>query len=239
MKQSAASAVHHRCASLAALLALASCSVAPPFPVETMVQEWAAYMNSDHVLVPGDQLTISAFDNESLTQEVTVSPSGVVTLRRLPGSLRAAGRTVSEFRGAVEQAYEEILTGVELSINLTNPNPATVFVAGEVYNPGPVPWTSSLTIAQAVSAAGGFQITAKPTDVLVVRKEPASGAPRTVRVNVDAILYGKSPDFPVLPGDVVWCQTSGIADAGNWVELYIRRLLPIGVTGAAIPIEGN
>jgi hypothetical protein len=37
----------------------------------------------------------------------------------------------------------------------------------------------------------------------------------------------------VLPGVVILCATSAIADAGNWVELYIRRLLPFSLVAPA------
>ncbi|MEM7204683.1 MAG: polysaccharide biosynthesis/export family protein [Planctomycetota bacterium] len=222
---------------LAVLPLLVGCAGAPPVPVEQMVQEWAAFMNRDHLLVPGDVLTISAFQQPELTQEVTVSAEGSVSLTRLANPVRAAGRPVAEFRAAVESSYAELLPSVEVSVNLKKPNVKSVFVAGEVNRPGAVPWSSQLTITMAVAAAGGFQITAKDSDVLLVRPV-ADGSPRTVRVNVWGVLKSREPDVPLLPGDVVWAQTSGIADVGNWVELWIRRLLPFQVAGPAIPI-GN
>ena len=75
-------------------------------------------------------------------------------------------------------------------------------------------------------------LTAKGSDVRILRN--ANPKPRTFRVNYDEILFSASPDFILLPGDVVFCQTSGIADAGNWVELYIRRMLPIPITGVSV-----
>ena len=220
-----------------ALLLLAGCGSAPPVNVGKMVQEWSMFMNRDHLLVPGDVLTITAFQMPELTQVVTVSPEGTVSLKRLKKSIRAVDRPVAEFRAEVQRSYADVMPTVEVSINLTKPNLKSVFVSGRVRRPGPVPWSSSLTIAQAVSAAGGFAITAKPTDVLLMR--PGSGSsgpsPRSIRINVQAILFGHQADVPLLPGDVVWAQTSAIADVGDWVELYIRRLLPInpGIGSAA------
>jgi len=68
-----------------------------------------------------------------------------------------------------------------------------------------------------------------------VLRNSGKGTDKTYRVNAEQILFEASPDFLVLPGDVVFCQTSGIADAGNWVELYIRRLLPFQIGGLAVP----
>lgn len=223
-----------RLALATSLLALASCSSAPPFDAIAVVKEWAEFMNRDHMLIPGDELTITVGDVTNLTQTVVVSAEGTVSLRQLPDSVRAVGRTVRQFREAAQEAYRKVNLEDIVSVNLTKPSTHSIYVAGEVRDPGALPWTSSMTMAKAVAAAGGFQITAKDTDVFLVRPEPQTGRQRMVRVNVWAILEGEQPDFPLLPGDVVWAQTSGIADVGNWVELYIRRLLPFQVNGFAV-----
>ena len=51
---------------------------------------------------------------------------------------------------------------------------------------------------------------------------------------MDAVLLEEWPDFLLLPGDVVYAQPSSIAEAGNWVELWIRRLLPFRLGGPAL-----
>ena len=218
---------------LAAVCLLASGCAAPPFPVTEMVQEWASYMNRDHELVPGDVLVVTAFQKPELTQEVVVSAEGAVSLKRLEEPVRATGQTVSAFRAAVQAAYEELVPTVEVSVNLKTPNIKSVYVGGEVRRPAAVPWHSNLTISQAIAAAGSFLITAKSSDVLLVRPTE-DGAGRSIRINVNEILVGEQADFPLLPGDVVWAQNSAIAQVGDWVELYIRRLLPIGGPGVTV-----
>jgi protein involved in polysaccharide export with SLBB domain len=214
---------------------LAGCASAPPFDARAVVREWAAYLDQDHVLVPGDIIIVTAFQMEDLSQEITVPPEGHVNLKRIPEPIKAVGRKVAEFRKAVEQAYATAnVQRAEISVNLKTPSVSSVYVAGEVKSPGAQPWTSHTTIAKAVAAAGGFLITAKPSDVLVVRPVPSSGEARSIRVNVDAILYGQSVDFPLIPGDVVWAQTSTSGDVAYFVELYLGRILPIGLIGGGL-----
>jgi hypothetical protein len=67
----------------------------------------------------------------------------------------------------------------------------------------------------------------------------ADGQQRSFRVNLSRVLLEQEPDFLLLPGDVVYCQTSTIADIGNLVDLYIRRLLPFTLTGPSIGTVGN
>jgi polysaccharide export outer membrane protein len=213
-------------------LVLAGCG-APQYPLRAIVQEWADYLQQDHALVPGDVLTISVWEFPDLTQEVTVTPTGTVNLKRIAEPVRAVGLTMARFRKSVEDLYKPLVANAEVSVTLKTPSVQTVFVMGEVTRPGVIPWTSNMTLARAVAAAGGFEITAKTSDVLVVRAE-RNGAPRTIRVNLNDILDGGSVDFLLLPGDVVHAQTSAVADAGNFVELYIRRLLPFSITGVSL-----
>ena len=210
------------------------CSSAPPFDAQAVVAEWAAYMDRDYVLRPGDRLSVTAYQMPELTQEIRVGPNGQVSLLRLEQPVSANGKTVQQFRREVQELYGARFRNAELSLVLLEAAVNSVYVAGEVHHAGAIPFDPSLTLLKAVGAAGGIAITAKPSDTIVTRKD-GRGVNRTYRVNLDAILYGDSPDFPLLPGDVVWVQTSGIADAGNWVELWIRRLLPISLGGAPLP----
>lgn len=218
---------------------VAACSSAPPFDAAAMVRDWAQYMQKDYVLRPGDRLAISVYQQPDLTQETVVAPNGSVSLRRIPDPLPAAGVTVGSFRTLVQQRYAEVpVEHAEVSVSLVEASAKSVYVAGEVQKPGVVPYVTGMTLSQALAAAGGFLITADDDDVRVLRNQPMAG-PHTYRVNVEQTLYESGPDFLLLPGDVVFAQTSGIADVGNWVELYIRRVLPFQITGFSVPTGGT
>ena len=221
---------------LLAAMATLGCSSAPPFDAAKMIVEWESYMNQDHILVPGDQITIvyPGVGAAEVPQQTVVSAEGTVSIPRIPQPIKAIGRKLSEFRRVVQESLTEANAGLEVLIYLTKPLEKSIYVGGEVRVPSAVPWHSHMTVSRAIAAAGSFLITAKDTDVFVVRPDPGTRAPRSIRINVDDIIHGKMVDFPLLPGDVVWAQTSSIADVGNWVELYIRRLLPFGLSGPAV-----
>jgi protein involved in polysaccharide export with SLBB domain len=192
-----------------------------------MGREWAAFMQRDYVLRPGDRITVTVYPEVDLTQEVQIPPTGTVHLMRLEDGIRAVGVSMGAFRAIVQEAYLRVLTNAEVSVSLVEPSAKSIYVTGEVLKPGPVPYTPGMTATQAISAAGGMRMTAKSNDVRILR---GSGTPefRTDRFNVASTLVGEQPDYILLPGDVIYCQTSSIADAGNWMQLYIRNLLPIG-----------
>ncbi len=211
-----------------------ACSSAPPFDARAVALEWAAYMQRDYVLRAGDRLTVRVDqlrgegDARDSVQEVRVSPTGTIDLRDLPGPLHVGGRSVGATRTDIVEAYKAQFNEPRVSVALLEASTQSVFVCGEVNRPGPVPYQPGLTMTQAIATAGSFLITIKYKDVRILRLGP-DGSNRTFRINMDAILLAQSPDFLLLPGDVVYCQTSGIADVGNWVELWIRRLLPFQI----------
>jgi protein involved in polysaccharide export with SLBB domain len=230
-----------RCALLVMLaVAVAGCSsTAPPFDAAAVVREWAAFMQRDYVICPGDRLTVrveqvgigSEADN---AQEVVVAPTGTIDLHNLEAPLQVAGKSIGSMRNLIVEAYKDLLTqDPQVNVHLTEASAQSVFVCGEVRAPGALVYRPGLTLTQAVAGAGGFQITVCYTDIRVLRIGP-DGGNRTFRINMDAVFHEGAPDFLLLPGDVVYLQTSGIADAGNWVELYIRRLLPFGLGGPSV-----
>lgn len=224
-------------ASLLALWA-AACSSAPPFDAKAVATEWAAYMQRDYVLRAGDQLAIRVVVSEAApdvqdVQEVMVSPTGTIDLRRLPSSLSVSGRSVGAVRTMVLDAYKTQFNEPTVSVTLTQASAQSVYVCGEVTRPGPVAYVPGLTMTQAIASAGSFQITVKHSDIRILRIN-GDGTQRTFRVNMARVLLDEWPDFLLLPGDVVYAQTSAIAEVGNWVELYIRRLLPFAIGGPAL-----
>jgi len=223
-------------------LGLGACSsTAPAFDAAGVAREWAAYMQRDYPVRPGDRLLVEAsvaadIEGNPIPQEVIVSPTGTISLRRLTGPLTVAGLSISAVRNKVLENYELEFPNVIASVLLVEASAQTIYVAGETRRMGPVPYAPNMTLTQAVAFNGGLDITANWADVRIIRVGP-DGIAKTFRVNMDAILHDEQPDFLVLPGDVVYCQTSTIADVGNWVELYIRRLLPFSLAGPAIPVN--
>ena len=227
---------------------LAGCFAAPPFDAKAIATEWASYMQRDYVLRPGDRLSVrvegvegiaaAATDPRGNLQEVVVSPTGTIDLRQLPSPLQVGGKSVGSMRTQIVEAYKQLkFTEPRVSVSLTEAAAQSVYVCGEVFRPGPVPYTPGLTMTMAIAAAGSFNITVKHSDIRILRINQ-DGTQRTTRVNMEAVLLDQQPDFLLLPGDVVYAQTSGIADAGNWVELWIRRLLPFELSSPG-PTTGN
>ncbi len=89
-----------------------------------------------------------------------------------------------------------------------------VYVSGDVARAASIELgeRSSISIAQALTEAGGFAPTAKRNQVRVLRL--ISGTDRRAEILVDAgrVFEGKDRDFPLLPNDVVYVPSSKLQE---------------------------
>jgi polysaccharide export outer membrane protein len=85
------------------------------------------------------------------------------------------------------------------------------FTAGELVNPYNYfyPPGQTLTVSQAISAAGGPLPTAKMSDGILVRYDE-QGRRTEMKVDYAAILTGKQPDFAIQPNDIIFVPGSTI-----------------------------
>ena len=129
-------------------------------------------VGADYVLGSADKIRITVFGEPSLTGEYFVSSSGKVSLP-LAGDVQAAGLTLRDFHDHVVKALlDGYLKDPKVSLEVLTFRP--FYILGEVTKPGQYPYTSGLTVFNAVATAGGFTYRANPRTVLIKRaSEPA------------------------------------------------------------------
>jgi polysaccharide export outer membrane protein len=144
----------------------------------------------DYVLGPGDKLRITVFNEPSLTGEFAISSGGVLAFP-LVGDVPASGATLSSFTERLRQKLADgYLRDPKVSMEVVNYRP--FYILGEVNKPGEYPYSSGLTIVNAIATAGGFTYRANHKHAMVrhegaVKEEPTEIAPTT----------------PVAPGDTI------------------------------------
>ena len=159
---------------------------------------------SDYRLVPGDKLRIEVYKDTQLSQDLQVRPDGKITLP-LAGDLQAAGRTSMELRDAITRSLSEFNKSPNLADMVTvivvETVPPTIYVMGEVNNPGPQPLVGEITVLQALATAGGFKDFAKTKDIRIQRKGPAGLT--TLHFNYKDAVNGRGKIIYLEPGDTV------------------------------------
>ena len=167
---------------------------------------------------PSDLLAVTVFQIEDLGREVRVNNNGEVSLP-LVGAVGAAGRTVDQLEDDIARKYnEKYLQDPQVTVFVKEFASQRVTVGGSVEKPGIYPITSSMTLLQALSLAGGFDDVASHSNVFVFR---TSGGKRVyARFDVSAIEAGSLADPELTGEDVVVVDTSnGRAALQNLIRL--------------------
>jgi polysaccharide biosynthesis/export protein len=101
-----------------------------------------------------------------------------------------------------------------------------IFIIGDVKVPGVymLPRRGEVTAAQAIAYAGGPSATAKVKSGFLMRYD-ANGVHEAIPVHFSDILNGKSPDLPVLPGDIIFVPNSAVKTIGVGLLNMIPNLI--------------
>ena len=177
----------------------------------------------------GDELALRFVVNPDLNAPVLVGPDGTAAFP-LISSVPVAGLTVPELDQVLTQRYGQVLRNPEVQVLVSGYGSQQFYVAGEVKNPGVFPMRGQLTVAQAVTTAGGMLDTARLGKVVLIRQRPGERYPLVRIMDVKA-LYRRGVDNdpgPVLPGDLIFVPKSRIAEVDQAVDQYVTRAIPFG-----------
>lgn len=150
----------------------------------------ATATDTDYRLGSGDKVRVTVYGEPDLSGEFFVTGSGLVSLP-LVGEVKAAGLKVGEFQEAVQKALSDgYLKEPRVSAEVLGFRP--FYILGEVTKPGTYPYTSGLTVLNAVATAGGYTYRADKKQVFIKR----DGATTEVKTVL-------SPSTTVAPGDTI------------------------------------
>jgi polysaccharide export outer membrane protein len=157
----------------------------------------------EYIIGPEDVLEINVWRNADLSKTVIVRPDGMISLP-LIGEVQAGGKTASQLKEMISARLEKYKDTPEVTVTVAQVNSYTIFVLGEVRNPGKYQVRSYTTVFQAIAQAGGFSQWAKRNDMLILRKTP-NGLDQKIKVRYKDVLRdkGSKPDQLLYPGDTL------------------------------------
>ncbi|MCY6380420.1 polysaccharide biosynthesis/export family protein [Hoeflea prorocentri] len=169
-------------------IALAACSGYRPAP-----QAFHEAVIQPYRLDSGDNLRITVFEQEELTNTYAVDQAGYVAFP-LIGSVAARGQTVSELEthiaGKLRQGY---LRDPDVSIQVDQHR--SFFILGEVNTAGQYNYVPGMNVQNAIAIAGGFTARANQSNVDITRK-----------VNGDVLTGRVTISDPILAGDTIYVR---------------------------------
>ena len=150
------------------------------------------YEHPVYRLASGDRLNITVFGEEALSREYVITSAGDLSFPLL-GDLPAAGSTPVELQQSIVAGLSSgYLNDPRVTVEVLNFRP--FYILGEVANPGEYPYSTDLTIDQAVALAGGFSYRAEKQRVFIRRA--GTGQERTYELSAEMPVY-------VTPGDTI------------------------------------
>jgi protein involved in polysaccharide export with SLBB domain len=201
-----------RLLSLSLTLGLAACRapMGSPLPPRTVCQHRAAGLGAR------DVINVVVFNEPSLSGEYRVGEDGTLDYPYL-GRVAVSGMQASEVSDLLRQGLAEqtsanpsghnVLVSPNVRVEIKELNSRRISVLGQVQHPGVFPHTQCLTVAQAISIAGGFTALAEKNQVRITRID-RNGARQTYVLRVEDVVEGRAPDFDIEPGDVIFVPES-------------------------------
>jgi polysaccharide export outer membrane protein len=159
-------------------------------------------VDSSYTIGPEDVVEVAVWKEPDFSGTVPVRPDGKISLA-LIGDVQAAGKTPEQLTTDLTGLLKKYIAEPRVTVTVTAINSRKVYLLGEVNRPGPVIMTPSMTVLQAIAAAGGPTAYANTKKMYVLRKD---GANQTkLAFNYKEAIKGNAPEQNVLlkPGDTI------------------------------------
>jgi polysaccharide export outer membrane protein len=161
---------------------IAACSTGP-----AMADPQAAVADS-YRLGSGDEIKVTVFGEADLSGALVVDGQGAITMP-LIGQVAVQGLTLAEAGKQIEARLKDgWLRDPKVTAEMTKGRP--YYILGEVNRAGEYPFTSGLTVMNAIAAAGDFTYRAEKKKIMIT--SAGTGVEREVKL---------TPTTPVQPGD--------------------------------------
>jgi polysaccharide export outer membrane protein len=178
----------------------------------------------------GDSFDVTFDLSPEFNQTVSVQPDGFVTLRGI-GDIKVAGETVPELTKTVRQAYGKILNDPVVSIVLKDFEKPYFVADGQVARPGKYEMHGQMTLTQAIAIAGGFQSSAKHSQVLLFRRvDDQWTEAKLIDVKKMQKEGNLSEDPSLHPGDMLFVPKSTMSKIDRFIpNLSVGSYIPLNV----------
>lgn len=151
---------------------------------------------------PEDVLHISVWKEEDLDRKVLVRPDGGVSFP-LAGDIQVSGRTPLEVQDEIRSRLQRYVPDAEVTVSVDKISGYTIFVLGEVDEPGQFTLGRYVDVVQALTLAGGFTPYANSRDIQILRRQ--DGREVTFSFDFRSISRGRDLEQNIIlqSGDVV------------------------------------
>lgn len=178
-------------------------------------------------LYPGDTVEVTVHTANELSGPRDVGPDGRVNLP-LAGAIMVSGKTAPEAARLMAGRYASVLRDPIVEVRPQSFGSQRILVGGEVNDPGLYEMPSArIGVLEALLLAGGPTSRARRRRIAVLRRAEDGGVMLREVDIASALEGGRADMIPLQRHDIVFAPRSGIAEVNDFVEQYVRNILPI------------
>ena len=177
-------------------------SVSAPEAVRTASAQ-SAVASDEFVIGPGDVLAINVWKEAEISKVVPVRSDGRISLP-LIGEVQSGGLTPKQLEAEITKGLKDYVAEPSVTVVVQEIHSKNINVLGMVARPGSYPLTKTMTIVDAIAAAGGFRDFAKQKSIYVLRTNP-DGRQARLPFNYKEAIKGVKPEqnIKLQPGDSI------------------------------------
>lgn len=159
---------------------------------------------AEYTVGPEDILEFNVLRPEAIVNLVTVSADGSISLPYI-GNIRAKGKTLGALQKEIAAKLGDgYMKYPVVTLALRESRSRKFFIYGEVVRPGSYPMEENMTVFRALAVAGGFTKFGDSSKVKILKPKSQGPGYDAVKVDIKAIMDGKSDaDVLLQSGDVV------------------------------------
>lgn len=168
--------------------------LAVPTALTPALTHKALAQSAGYRIQPGDSLTVTVLEDDTLNRQVLVLPDGRISVP-LAGTIKAAGQTVDSVEKVIADRLSSnfaVRPSVFVSVVSVDQNAGKfpIYVVGQVGNPGMIEVDPGTTLLQAIAVAGGLDRFAAAKRIQLRRTDPATHQERLFLFNYRAVEGG-------------------------------------------------
>lgn len=159
--------------------------------------------NKTYIIGENDLLDIDVWKEKEISKQVPVRPDGKISLP-LIGQIQASGLTPLQLQDNITEKLKDYMSNPEVTVIVSDPRSHQFNIVGQIARPGTFPLSESMTVLDAIAAAGGFKDFAKQTKIYVLRPMPG-GIRVRIPFNYKDVIKGKNlqQNVQLKPGDTI------------------------------------
>lgn len=159
----------------------------------------------------GDILEVSILKPDQITNRVTVSPSGEISVVFL-GNVKVRGKTITQIQRLIQYRLARGYFKYPIvTVSLMESHSRNFTISGAVARPGTYPLGENTTVLRAISLAGGFSRFGSKSKVKILRAYKNRPGQQIIKIDIGKVMEGDTnADIVLQAGDII------IVSEGLW-----------------------